>query len=123
MAEEFKIGSSFGAMLNLADLTVPVEYPFSTFTPFSSYLELGDGNSFGMGSQGATWTFPTLSVEARNQLRHFCSGTSSDIYIRSKLNDDTYLNFVGIMKWPESEKRRNGYKEELTISFSRLVSV
>lgn len=123
MTEEFKIGASFGAMLNLADLTVPVEYPFSTFTPFSQYLDLGDGHKFGMGSQGATWEFPNLSVEARTQLRHFCSGTSSDIYIRSKLNDDTYLNFVGIMKWPESEKRRNGYKEELTITFTNLVSL
>ena len=123
MTEEFQIGSSFGAMLNLANLPFPVEYPFSTFSPFSKYLDLGDGNKFGMGTQGATWEFPNIPVEARNQLRYFCSGTSSDIYIRSKLNDDTYLNFVGIMKWPESEKRRNGYKEELTITFTSLVSL
>ena len=124
MTHEFEIGTSEGTMTNLAALDMPVEAPRSAYAPYAKLVRLGDGSTRGLGYPQAQWSFPLLTLEERDQLKTFCADASAVVYIRTKLNDDTYADFRAVMHWPEEEERwLAGVKQSLTIRFTMLEAL
>ena len=103
MTHEFEIGTTSETMTNLGSLTTPVTAPRSAYLPYSKTVRLGDGSARGLGFPQAQWTFPLITLEERDQLKTFCTGASAAVYIRTKLNDDTYADFSSVMHCPEEE--------------------
>ncbi len=121
---EFKIGTSEGGMTALDSLTTPVPWPQHDFMPFARNVNLGTGGTRGLGSPVATWKFNILSLAEYNQLRSFCSGTSVTIYIRTKVDDDTYANFQAKLIWPnEGQGRWFGNRKDLVLTFRNMVEL
>jgi hypothetical protein len=62
-------------------------------------------------------------VEQRDQLKTFCTDASAAVWIRTKLNDDTYADFTATMIWVENEPRWYGVKQNYQIVFRHLVAL
>ncbi len=119
---EFKIGTTLGGMTALESLATPVPLPQHDYLPFARVHNKGNGGTRGVGSPVTTWTFQILSLAEYNQLRTFCTGASALVYIRTKVDDDTYANFQANMIWPnESQNRWFGNRKNLVITFRNLV--
>ena len=118
---EFMIGTTQENMTNLADLATPIDAPRSRYFPYAQLKRLSDGSLRGLGFARAIWDFPFMTLSERNQMALFCPGPSARVYIRTKLNDDSYADFVGVLNWPEDEERwAAGYKQQMTFEFTNL---
>lgn len=121
---DFEIGTTLGGTTNLELLTTPVPAPKSAYLPFARAVPLGNGGTRGIGAPIAVWTFPILSIEEYSQLKSFCPNASADIFIRTKIDDDTYDDFSGKMIWPnEPQDRWYGERRNFVIQFRNLVAV
>ena len=119
---EFEIGTTEGGMTNLEALSTPVPLPEFDFLPFARVVNKGNGGTRGVGSPVATWTFQLLTIDEYNQLRTFCPGASADVYIRTKVDDDTYENFQAKMILPnDGMKRWFGNRKNYTVTFRNLL--
>jgi hypothetical protein len=121
---EFEIGTTQVGMTNIESLATPVPLPQFDYLPFARVVNLGSGGTRGVGSPVATWTFGLLSIQEYNQLRTFCAGASAVVYIRTRVDDDTYDDFQAKMIWPnEGQGRWFGNRKNFVITFRNLVAV
>lgn len=128
---EYMIGTTQAGMVNLEALTIPVSPPKFTYEPYSKALPLGDGSVRGGGWAKGSWTWDILPAEERDQLRAFCPGASSMVFIQTRVNSnsesqiDHYKTFRAVMIWPtpEGEREMGGYRLDFTIQFQALVEV
>jgi len=120
---DFEIGTTEGGMVNITSLATPLELPRSEYFPYARTVNLGSGGKRGVGFPMATWTFALLTVEQRDQLKTFCPDASGEVYINTKLNDDTYATFQATMIWTENEDRWYGVKRNYSILFRNLVLI
>ena len=122
---DFEIGTTEVGMTNLEALTTPVSPPRSSFLPYAKIVPLGSAGTLGVGSPVAVWSFGILTVEEYNQLKTFCPDASADIFIRTKIDDDTYAVFSGVMIWPNELQDRflGGHRRNLSIQFRQLVEI
>lgn len=121
---DFKIGTTQGGMTNLESLATPVPLPQSDYLPYARTVILGNGRTRGVGSPVVTWTFQLLSLAEYTQLRQFCSGSSAHVFIRTKVDDDTWADLEGDLIWPnESQNRWYGNRKNLVLTFRGLVVV
>lgn len=119
---DFEIGISYITLTNIESLTTPLELPKSEYFPYARTVNKGNGGKRGVGFPMASWRFAVITVEQRDQLKTFCPDASGEVYIRTKLNDDTYAAFTATMIWPEGEPRwLGGYKQNYEIIFRNLV--
>lgn len=121
---DFEIGNTLEEMTNLSQLETPVEHPKSQYVPYRT-VNKGNGGKRGTGFPVAQWDFPLLTLNERNQLKEFCPGASADVYIHTKLNDDSYEDFKAIMIWPDGPEDRwvAGEKKNFSILFRNLVPI
>jgi hypothetical protein len=121
---DFEIGATEMDLTNLEALGVPIEPPKSEYFPYARTVNKGNQGKRGVGSPVASWTFGILTVEQRDQLKEFCPNASGEVFIRTKLNDDTYEVFSATMLWVENEARwTGGYKQNYQIVFRGLVLI
>ena len=121
---EFEIGTTEGGMANLETIIEPEHAPKSTYLPYARVYNKGSGGTRGVGSPVATWTFGYLSAGEYNVLKAYCPGASADVFIRTKLDDDTYADFQAKMIWPnEGPDRWYGERRNLTIIFRNLILI
>ncbi len=119
----YEIGST-SSLTNVESLTVPVPPPKSIYKPYSQMIGLGDGTVRGAGWPTAEWRWGYLTQAQRDQLRTFCTGASSNVYIRTRIMDtaDSYAYFQAVMVWPiESEERDASRRIDFAITFQKLV--
>jgi hypothetical protein len=120
---DFEIGAT-SSTTNIESLTTPLPEPKSSYLPYARTNNKGNGGVRGVGSPVAQWSFAVLSIEQYNQLKTFCTGASADVYIRTKLDDDTYADFQAIMIWPnEPQDRWYGERKNFTVLFRNLVLI
>lgn len=123
----YEIGETEVGLTDLADLTVPVEYPTSKkyFQPYAVYKRLGDGSRKGYGLPRTRWLWPHITQEERDQLQEFFEGAASvTLYITTRLPDDTYDSYVCIAHWPDEEPAWvGGYFQNFAIDFTNLEAV
>jgi hypothetical protein len=111
---------------NIESLTVPVTPPKSTYTPYTSVVELADGSRRGIGAPVATWHWDFLPQTMRDQLRTFCTGASAAVYIRTYTKDNAFAPkyFTCQMIWPAtSEETQATRRMDFVIEFRQLVLV
>ena len=128
MASDFKIGTSIATLTSLDSLTVWVPDPRSYFQQFSRLLDLGSGLKRGAGFPITTWTYGYLTQAQREELRSYCPRASSEVYIRTRTNDEDdsepipslFKVFKAVMIWPEGEENQASRRLDLVITFSRL---
>ena len=121
---DFEIGTTEGGLTNIEQLTTPLPAPKSNFLPYARTVPLGNSGTRGLGNPIASWTFPILSIEEYSQLKTFCPGTSADIFIQTKIDDDTYAVFSGKMIWPnEPQDRWYGVRRNFSVQFRQLIEI
>jgi hypothetical protein len=121
---EFEIGTTLLGMTNIEALATPLPAPKSSYLPYARVHNKGNGGTRGIGSPVAQWMFPVLSIAGYNQLKTFCSGASADVFIRTKLDDDTYADFEAKMIWPnEPQDRWYGERKNFTVIFRNLILI
>jgi hypothetical protein len=123
MMADFEIGTT-SSTTNINALSVPLPEPKSSYLPYSRTVMLGSGAMRGVGAAWATWTFAVLTIEQYNQLRTFCPGSSAEIYIRTKIDDDTYGDFQCTMIVPnDPQDRFYAHRKNYTVQFRNLVLI
>ena len=121
---EFEIGTTEGGMTNVELLTTPLLAPKSNYFPYARTPSKGNGGTRGVGSPIATWSFGFLSAAEYNQLKTFCPGASADVFIRTKLDGDTYADFEAKMIWPnEAQDRTYSIRKNFTVTFRNLILI
>ena len=120
---DFEIGTTEMDMENVELLTTPLDPPKSEYMPYSRTVNKGNHGKRGVGFPFAVWTFPIMTLEQRDQLKEFCPDASGTVYIRTKLNDDTYAVFEATMIWMENEPRWYGHKQNYQILFRGLILI
>jgi len=121
---EFEIGTTEGGMTNIEDLTTPLPAPKSNYLPYARVVNKGNGGTRGVGSPVAQWIFGVLTLEQYNQLKTFCPDSSADVYIRTKLDSDTYADFQAKLIWPnEPQDRWYAHRKSFTIIFRNLILI
>ncbi len=122
---QFMIGTTQGGMVNLEELNTPITPPKSTFMPVAVTRKTGNGSKRGFGFPVAYWSFPLMSLDERNQLKIFCTGASASVYIRTKKDDDSYVDYQATMNWPDDDTsdRWYGERKNILIEFVNLVAV
>lgn len=121
---EFEIGSTLMGMTNLESLSTPVPLPQFDYVPFARVVNKGNGGTRGIGFPVATWIFGILSIDEYNQLRTFCPGASAEVYIRTRVDDDSYADFQAKLVWPnDGQGRWFGNRKNFILTFRNLVAV
>ena len=123
----FMIGTTMtgGAdpITNLEELAVPIIPPKSTFSQYSSIIELADGSKRGIGAPVASWHWGFLPRNMRDKLREFCPGVSSAVYIRTYTKDNAGAPkyFLCQMIWPSIDEETDNTKAlDFTLEFRQL---
>jgi len=120
----FAIDTTEVGLTNIEQLTTPLPEPKSAFLPYARTISLGSGGTRGIGNPVAVWTFPILSIAQYNQLKTFCPNASADIFIVTKIDDDTYATFSGMMIWPnEPQDRWYGERKNFSVQFRQLIEI
>lgn len=99
--------------------------PKSTFKPWVSTVDLGNGTARALGRPSAVWQWGFMSTANRNSLRAYCTGKSARVYIRTRKNDssDAYVTYSAVMLWPDDEDRFNRWRLNFSIEFRDLVAL
>jgi hypothetical protein len=120
---DYKIGSTLVGLTNLEGLTVPLPPPHAIYKSYQNIVPLGDMTTRGIGFPSAVWRWASLTDAQRDQLRSFCAGSSAEIYIRTRTNENTneYKSFKGVMIWPTEEDPDSYSKVDFIITFVGLV--
>lgn len=98
---------------NVEELATPLNPPRGRFYEFSAIVDKADAQQAGHGFPYAVWVFDILTVAMVAQLRTFCSGQSNTIYLTTRINDDTFATYQGVMLWPtpdQMDRRQIGGK-------------
>lgn len=120
----FQIGSTLEGLTDIQDLTTPLPLPRSSYLAYARVNDKGNGGTRGVGSPRASWKFDVLSIEEYNQLKSFCPDSSADVFIETKLDDDTYEIFQGKMIWPnDPQDRWFGERKNFTVIFRNLILI
>lgn len=120
----FQIGTSLMDLEDIEQLTTALPLPKSNYLAYARVNNKGNGGTRGVGSPVATWTFGVLTLDQYNQLKSFCPGSSADVYIETKLDDDTYEIFQGKLIWPnEPQDRWFAHRKTFTVIFRNLILI
>jgi len=123
MTMGYKIGLTT-TMTALDALASPLPIPNFEWQDAQDEIILGNGQTRGIGSPLARWTFAlSENVAARNALKAFCPGRSAEVYIATQRNDGSFANYSVTMHWPLTENKENGWDMGLVIEFTNLVVI
>lgn len=119
----YKIGSTAGGMVDLALLTVPVEYPVGKehYQPYSLYKKLGSGFRRGYGLPRTRWVWPLITQEERDQLEAFFPTGSDTVFISTRLPDDSFVDYECVGNWIVKEPGfGGGHLKNFVIEFEHM---
>lgn len=127
----YAIGTTAPGLTNLESLTVPVNPPKGYFNPAAVYVDLPNGTQRGLGFPTVIWRFDSLSAAMLAQLRTYCPGYSANVFITTRILDDTFDSFSAVMVWPSQEQlekragaaQNAGFYNGLEFTFRSLVAV
>lgn len=121
MSDEFKIGTTEVGMELLQDLGIPS--PYYEYATSTGSLTLGDGSERAVGAPATSWHWGFLTATQRTALKALCPGRSAEVFIRTKVDDNTWADFQAIMVWPNSENRQAGRVVDITVDFRQMVGI
>ena len=119
---EYMLGTSYGGLVNLESMTVPVFAPKHSPIVYSKPVNLGDASVRGLGWLTTSWHWDFLSQAQYTQLKGLCSDLSAQVYIKTKNNAGSYSYYTCTMLWPTKEPEREaGRILDMTITFRNMV--
>jgi hypothetical protein len=121
---EFEIGTTLVGLVNLEELTVPVIPPRSRWQKYAEVVDLGDASTRGFSLPSGSWVWDFIVPAQRDQLRTFCPGSSSTVFIRTKKRDDVveeYAEYQVKMLWPAEEEYELGRIMNFEIRFRDMM--
>lgn len=118
---EYEIGSTLETMVTLNSLGIPA--PRCDYIPFAASVDLGDGNTFALGKPQTLWHWGFLQAAQRTALRAYCSGSSAEVYIRSRADDNAFYEYTAILVWPANEERAGGRVLDFSLIFKFMTVV
>lgn len=120
----YELGTTTLNMTNVESMTTPLPAPRSEFVEYMEGKPLGNGRIRGVGPPAAIWNFGYLTRAQRDQLRTYCTGASSVVYLKTRKNDnsDAYQTYSAIMVWPREDKYA-GRRLDFVVNFIQLVEV
>jgi hypothetical protein len=125
--QSFMIGpytSGSAAMTNLeVDGSGNYSPPNVRWKKYSKQVQLGDATVRGAGWTECEWTWEVMTRTQRDWLRAFCTGQSSEVWIKTIQfdNTDAYQVYHAVMVWPiESEERDAHRRMKFTLKFQAL---
>lgn len=124
MTSPYAIGTTYETLTPLDELTVPVVNPTPSFMDGELRITLGNQRKKWVGAPWAALDFSLLTVAQRGQLREFCPAGSAEVYITTRLNDDSFATFSAEMWWPDEDQRAlTDDPVNLRVEFHNLVEV
>ena len=139
VTENFTTGSGSAVaytganLINLEELSTPLEGPKSNFREFSQVITLGNGLPRGLGWSQGSWRWGFLTGNQRDQMRLFCDDASNnplagnEVYIRTRNNEnsDEYFYATAILVWGtgQEEKVSRGIRAGFTINFTDVTEI
>lgn len=121
MAYAYQLGATEPGMDYLYNLGIVA--PKSEFRPFSKNVVLGNGIKKGLGFPVAIWHWDYVTKDQRDNIRAFIDGLSSEVYFATRIEDDSYVSFRGVMTWAEEEEKYAGRRFDLTVEFTHLIEL
>lgn len=119
--------------MTMIESLAPMLAPKGSFQPYAEPFQLGNGRIRGGGLPTDSWTFSYLPKSARDNLRDFCTGASSAVYIRTRTIDaadsitgeDAFETFSAVVVWPldETKDRPKGTRVPFVLTFRQLVTL
>jgi hypothetical protein len=119
---DYKIGTTLAGITALTSLTTPLPVP-RVSEPVCELEKLGNRLYREMGLPGCTWTWPQLTTAELAQLRVFCTGASSVVYMRTlvQLNAlSTYATYKAVMVWASGFESLGGFNNDVVIKFEEM---
>jgi len=116
----YEIGSTLAgidALVNIGAIEPKAEY-----NEYAETITLANGSTRGAGLPFATWLFGYLTSDQYDVLRAFCSGASASVFIATINNDNDFVRYAGIIKFPERYTIRDGRRVDVSITISHLVA-
>ena len=113
-------------LANSEGISTAMEWSYS---PFSTYVVGGDMLRTGKGFPVVVWSKKAVRYEQREALRAFCSGLSSEVYIRTPTNETVlgvrqWKDFLCVMNWMPSTENQDVFAAmDIEITFTRCVEV
>lgn len=111
------------SVTELTSLSTPIQQEHRPQSSFQTKtMKLANGHMRYYGFPVVEWRFPKITVAQRDMLRTFCPDASSEVYIRSSINDfdDTEKLMFCIMEWFEEGNRKAGFRFDMIIKFTVL---
>jgi hypothetical protein len=114
----FMIGTSSSGMINVESLPIPCLVGMWEYKSAQEFSLRADMSTQMFGPASVTWTQAIVSATQRNQWRIFCPSASANVYIKTRVNDDSnYHTFPATMTWPETESHQAGRVLNLVLNF------
>lgn len=118
---EFSIGATEAEMVTLQAIGLPA--PYYEYAAATGSITLGDGSEQAVGAPATSWHWGFLTANQRSALKSYCPGRSAEVFIRTKIDDETYADFQAILVWPNSENRQASRVVDFTIDFRNMVVI
>lgn len=117
----FMIGTAYATLTNLEALNIPA--PRSIWRPYAALADLSDKTVRGLGSPVVVWEWGFLTQAQRDALRTYCTGASSNVWIKTQTMDSAaaYVYYSGVMIWPEQEDYAASRRLNFTLIFRQLT--
>lgn len=112
------------SMQNL-ETALSVAAPKSSYQPYSTQLDLGDGSVRGAGWPEAEWRWGYLTQAQRDALRDYVSGAGAAVAIYTETNEDSdaFAFFLAQAIWPPQETKDATRRIPFVLRFRALVEV
>ena len=119
---DVKIGTyagGTGAMVSLASLDLPS--PLMDFLEASQEETMGDATVEANGWSETEWHYDYLTAAQYTALAAYKTGKTTQLYIRTRKDGNTYANFLVNMIWPERERWQSNCILDFNLRFIALV--
>lgn len=121
MAYLYRIGATEVGLTLLSTLNIVA--PKHTYKPYARTTILGNGRKKGLGYPEATWHWDYVTKDQRDAIRAYVDNLSKEVFITTRVEDDSYADFSAIMNWVEEEEKDAGRRFDLNIVFTHLIEV
>lgn len=119
---DIKIGTFAGGVGGLATLaSLDLPSPLMDFLEASQEDVMGDATIEANGWTETEWHYDYLTAAQYTALAAYKTAKTTQVYIRTRKNANTYANFLANMVWPERERWSNDCVMDFNIRFVFLV--
>ena len=119
MSYEYSIGITLESLATLDSLGISV--PNDAFVLHSQEFSTGDGGVAGQGWSVCEWHWNIIRKIQRDILKTYCTGKSSNVFIRTYDENNEFKTYACKMIWASRENFTVGRIIDFTIIFRKPI--